>query len=116
MSFYTRKDNQTYREGQMPLHYPADRVYLDGDTSKTVQDRFDNLIKTKSISGTTNANGNLSLGLTTDNVVVQVTANGGYPCMPWVYNGEWSVLVGNQSGTSFNTLPNTSVTLKVYYI
>lgn len=73
-------------------------------------------VKTKTVSGTTNANGNLSLGLTTDNVVVQVTANGGCPCMPWVYNGEWSVLVGNQSGTSFNTSPNTSVTLKVYYI
>ena len=27
--------------GQMPLHYPADRVYLDGDTSKTVQGEYD---------------------------------------------------------------------------
>lgn len=116
MSMKVNKNGKEYPIGNMPMHYPADRVYLDGDTSKTVQDRFDNLIKTKNISGTTNANGNLSLGLTTDNVVVQVTANGGYPCMPWVYDGEWSVLVGNQSGTSFNTLPNTSVTLKVYYI
>lgn len=86
----------------------------DGVTS--VESAITGLIKTKTVSGTTNANGNLSLGLTTDNVVVQVTANGGYPCMPWVYNKEWSVLVGNQSGTSFNSLPNTSVTLKVYYM
>lgn len=38
MSLYTRINNETKKEGQMPLHYPADRVYLDGDKTKTVQD------------------------------------------------------------------------------
>jgi len=33
-----KKDGQEYDLQTMPLHYPADRVYLDGDTSKTVQD------------------------------------------------------------------------------
>lgn len=103
------------KKAVVDLQTTANRCWMsDGVTS--VESAITGLIKTKTVSGTTNANGNLSLGLTTDNVVVQVTANGGYPCMPWVYNGEWSVLVGNQSGTSFNALPNTSVTLKVYYM
>ena len=117
MSIYIRKDNVTHEQKEIVRLFPADRVYLDGDTSKNVQDVIDGLkIKTKTVNGTTNANGNLSLALTTDNTVVQVTASGGYPCIPWVYEGNWSAVVCNQSGTSFNALPNTTVTLKVYYI
>lgn len=33
-----KKGNKKGLCGQMPLHYPADRVYLDGDKTKTVQD------------------------------------------------------------------------------
>ena len=33
-----KKDGTDYPLQTMPLHYPADRVYLNGDTSKTVQD------------------------------------------------------------------------------
>lgn len=33
-----KKNGTDYPIQTMPLHYPADRVYLDGDTSKTVQD------------------------------------------------------------------------------
>lgn len=33
-----KKGNKKLLTGQIPLHYPADRVYLDGDTTKSVQD------------------------------------------------------------------------------
>lgn len=38
MSIKINKNNKEYDLGFVPEHYPADRVYLDGDTSKTVQD------------------------------------------------------------------------------
>ena len=38
-----KKDGTDYPLQTMPLHYPADRVYLDGDVNKTVQDEIDNL-------------------------------------------------------------------------
>ena len=34
-----KKGNKKLLTGQIPLHYPADRVYLDGDTTKNVQDK-----------------------------------------------------------------------------
>lgn len=37
------KNGKEYPLGFMPEHYPADRVYLDGDTSKTVQSEIDNI-------------------------------------------------------------------------
>lgn len=41
MSMKAIKDGNEYPLGFMPEHYPADRVYLDGDTSKTVQDAIE---------------------------------------------------------------------------
>lgn len=38
-----KKDGTDYPLQTMPLHYPADRVYLDGDTTKTVQDALDDM-------------------------------------------------------------------------
>lgn len=38
MSMKVNKNGKGYSLGFMPEHYPADRVYLDGDTTKTVQD------------------------------------------------------------------------------
>ena len=35
-----KKDGTDYPIQTIPLHYPADRVYLDGDINKTVQDRL----------------------------------------------------------------------------
>ena len=43
MSVKINKNNKEYPLGFMPQHYPADRVYLDGDTSKTVQDAIDGM-------------------------------------------------------------------------
>lgn len=36
-----KKNGTDYLFGLIPLHYPADRVYLDGDTTKNVQDAID---------------------------------------------------------------------------
>ena len=41
MSIKINKNGKEYDLGFIPEHYPADRVYLDGDTTKTVQDEFD---------------------------------------------------------------------------
>ena len=38
-----KKNGTDYKLPMLAEHYPADRVYLDGDTSKTVQDAVDTL-------------------------------------------------------------------------
>ena len=38
MSTYIRKDDTTHEQKEMPMLFPADRVYLDGDVNKNVQD------------------------------------------------------------------------------
>jgi hypothetical protein len=38
MSIKANKNGKEYPLGFIPQHYPADRVYLDGDINKTVQD------------------------------------------------------------------------------
>lgn len=60
-----KKGNDRKISGNVPQHYPADRVYLDGDTSKNVQelvarkkDLTDlNLTGTKNTTGSTIASG-----------------------------------------------------------
>lgn len=53
MSIKINKNGKAYPLGFMPQHYPADRVYLDGDTSKTVQDAIANLVEVRSLSDIT---------------------------------------------------------------
>ena len=43
MSTYIRKNNVTHEQKEMPMLFPADRVYLDGDTDKNVQAAIDAL-------------------------------------------------------------------------
>ena len=60
-----KKGNERKISGSVPQHYPADRVYLDGDTSKNVQelvarkkDLTDlNLTGTKNTTGSTRPSG-----------------------------------------------------------
>lgn len=56
-----KKDGQEYGIGVMPQHYPADRVYLDGDTSKTVQDELfpqsETEITVRAVFGNNNSSG-----------------------------------------------------------
>ena len=47
MSIKINKNDKEYPLGFMPEHYPADRVYLDGDTNKTAQGEIDELQRDK---------------------------------------------------------------------
>ena len=38
MSIYVRKNNVTHENKEMPMLFPADRVYLDGDTDANLQE------------------------------------------------------------------------------
>lgn len=119
MSMKVNKNRKGYPLGVMPEHYPADRVYLDGDTDKTVQGAIDKLtLKSKNITVTSNADGRVDLSLAyPSNIVVAVVEIGGYKIIPYSYqNGWFAVLCDNSGGTAFNSAPNMTVTLTVFYI
>jgi len=66
MSIKINKNGKEYDLGFVPKHYPADRVYLDGDITKTVQDEIDevaeninNLITTDTFTATLTVGDNL---------------------------------------------------------
>lgn len=44
MSIKINKNGNEYPLGVIPQHYPADRVYLDGDTTKNVQGAIDEVV------------------------------------------------------------------------
>lgn len=54
-----KKGNKKLLTGQIPLHYPADRTYLDGDPTKTVQDKCARKadLTNLDLTGTTNTTG-----------------------------------------------------------
>ena len=54
-----KKNGIDYLFGLIPLHYPADRVYLDGDTTKSVQDKCARKsdLTNLDLTGTTNTTG-----------------------------------------------------------
>lgn len=54
-----KKDGIDYLFGFIPIHYPGDRVYLDGDTTKTVQDKCARKadLTNLDLTGTTNTTG-----------------------------------------------------------
>ena len=54
-----KKGNTKHLTGQIPLHYPGDRVYLDGDKTKTVQDKCARKadLTNLDLTGTTNTTG-----------------------------------------------------------
>lgn len=54
-----KKNGTDYKLPMLAEHYPADRVYLDGDITKTVRDSLTYIIKSATISGTTDNGGNI---------------------------------------------------------
>jgi len=54
-----KKGNRKLLTGQIPLHYPGDRVYLDGDKTKSVQDKCARKadLTNLDLTGTTNTTG-----------------------------------------------------------
>lgn len=59
MKLGIKKGNQRKIISNMPIHYPADRVYLDGDTTKSVQDKVARKadLTNLDLTGTTNTTG-----------------------------------------------------------
>ena len=95
MKLGIKKGNQKKLIGNIPIHYPADRVYLDGDTDKNVQDAVDGLV---SKSGDT-MTGPLILGSGTTAGELKINDNGHL------------TTIKKESGTSGNialTLPSAS--------
>lgn len=59
-----KKNGTDYLFGLIPIHYPGDRVYLDGDTTKTVQDKCARKadLTNLDLTGTTNTTGSTIAG------------------------------------------------------
>lgn len=59
-----KKGNTKLLTGQIPLHYPGDRVYLDGDPTKSVQDKVARKadLTNLDLTGTTNTTGSTITG------------------------------------------------------
>ena len=73
MSIKINKNGKEYPLGFMPEHYPADRVYLDGDTTKNVQGAIDELagkIKKKSYTFSSSTENCMVTDLNTANSVI----------------------------------------------
>lgn len=87
-------------------------------TSYTPYKNFDTTIKSKQISGTTSANGNLSSGLNKNTTVVLCFHANNNNAIPTFYtntaSNEWTVHISQVS--SGQALANTSVTGILYYI
>ena len=72
MKLGIKKGNERKISGNVPQHYPADRVYLDGDISKNVQEFKDNLVKKIDITAPSTGNTvqlTLPSGFTTSNCI-----------------------------------------------
>ena len=69
MSIKINKNDKEYPLGFVPQHYPADRVYLDGDVNKTVQDAIDELSSTNRFTITGNATRGIEITSPTANNV-----------------------------------------------
>lgn len=119
-----KKNGTDYKLPMLAEHYPADRVYLDGDTSKTVQDEIDNLKKyqytrkvsnsftsTDSIDFVAPADGYLCVFSTNPNTEVLVRLNGADGNNLIAKNG---IIATSSSNWKFDTLymrKNMTVTI-----
>lgn len=80
MSVKINKNGKEYDLGFMPEHYPADRVYLDGDTTKNVQGAVDDLTsKIKLISHAETSDTSIGANSVVDFDVTSEIPSGYYP-------------------------------------
>lgn len=78
-----KKNGTDYKLPMLAEHYPADRVYLDGDINKTVQDAIDGNF---TLAGTiTTLNGEVSIPSTANEILVNGSVRAGY------YNGDTGI-------------------------
>lgn len=101
MSFYTRKGNQTYREGSMPLHYPSDRVTYDntesGLSATDTQGAIDEIVSEGKWSALITLNSKVSYMY--NNHFLIVVPTGAETMTPW-------------SSVTLGTLPSNIFTIK----
>ena len=119
MSAKINKNGKEYPLGFMPEHYPADRVYLDGDINKTVQDAITGLktiIKSKTmLASTGDANNVCATGLYTSNAIpIAVNCEGMTAYIGSTYQGQW--LVGFYNYGTGEMVPVTDKQITIYYI
>ena len=119
MSVKINKNGKEYDLGFIPEHYPADRVYLDGDISKTVQDEIGNLskiVKKKTITVSTPAPNKVAgIGLTISNAIpIAVDCSGTCAFIGSQYQGEWLISFYTYGTGEQEAVTNKTVT--VYYI
>ena len=74
------------------------------------------LIKSTTISVTTNANGNAAINLSSPNVVIACTVSQGYKIIPYVFNDDWYITVLDTSGSAVSAVVNQNMNPKIYYI
>lgn len=100
------------------INTDADHCMMsDGVTS--VEDAITGLLKSKNITVTSNADGrvDLSLGYPSIIVVAAVASSGGHKIIPYAYQDKWyAILCDNTGGTAFNTTPNSTVALTIFYM
>ena len=91
---------------------------LDARMGKTLQDQITSLndsFKSKTVTGTTNVNGNLALNLSAINYVVlstRVNSDNAGIAIPWNSNSAWWVRVTDSQG---NTKANATIEVYVEY-
>lgn len=74
------------------------------------------LIKSTTISVTTNANGNAAINLSSPNVVIACTVSQGYKIIPYRFNDDWYITVLDTSGSTVSAVVNQNMNPKIYYI
>ena len=99
MSGKINKNGKGYPLGFMPEHYPADRVYLDGDTSKTVQDYT---VKTADYNVTFSNNGDYGITLPGDcNIPISCHIVEGWKTVSlYNYSNSWGFHSAELAGTT----------------
>ena len=113
-----KKNGTDYKLPMLAEHYPADRVYLDGDTSKTVQDalKWKELLSTPLTTSASNYT--LSESVAKYNELMLAGCWNGGANTVWVIvpviNGSVSLehtilhLNNDSSGTAYNTIESIS--------
>lgn len=73
-------------------------------------------ISKTTFTGTTNANGSVSIGINANTyTVLSVKDLNGYKVVPFTVGNTWYVNAYDTSGTIFSAKVNTSVNLVIYY-
>ena len=110
MSMKVNKNGKEYSVGVIPQS-----LY---DDVEDLKDAINGMaIKTKEVSGTTNADGLISLGISLPNIVVSCgNISSGDSYIVGNYNGDWHAFVVDATGNTLRTKPSISVRFNAYYI